>query len=48
MASSDKHASGSAAAAMLPAVVSIILTLIWAAYTVLVVVEIFNTPPPAL
>ncbi len=49
MARSEKsHASGSAAAAMLPAVVSTILTLIWTAYTVLVLVEIFKTPLPAV
>lgn len=31
---------------MLPAVASIVLTLIWGAYTVLMLVEIFSTPLP--
>ena len=44
MAHSDKSGSW----AILPAVVSTILTLIWAAYTVLVLVEIFSTPTPAM
>ena len=45
MARSDKSGP---AAAMLPAVVSVILSLIWAAYTVLVLAEIFSTPMPAI
>jgi hypothetical protein len=45
MASSNKESG--AASAMLPAVVSVILTLIWGAYTVLVLVEILRTPLPA-
>lgn len=45
MANSDKDRGS--ASAMLPAVVSVILTLIWGAYTVLVLVEIFSTPLPA-
>lgn len=32
---------------MLPAIASIILTVIWGAYTVLVAVEIFSTPLPS-
>ena len=44
MARSDKSKSS----AVLPAVVATILTLIWAAYTVLVLVEIFKTPVPAI
>jgi hypothetical protein len=38
----------SAASAMLPAAASIILTLIWGAYTVLVLVEILSTPIPQI
>jgi hypothetical protein len=38
----------SAASAVLPAAVSIILTLIWGAYTVLVLIEIVNTPVPQI
>ena len=45
MAKSDKDRGS--AAAMLPAAASIILTLIWGAYTVLVLVEILSTPLPA-
>jgi hypothetical protein len=33
---------------MLPAIVAIILTLAWGAYTVLVVYEIFSSPLPTL
>jgi hypothetical protein len=48
MATSGKsHPAGSTAAAMLPAIVAIILTLIWGGYTALVLVEIFSTPVPA-
>ena len=32
---------------MLPAIVGIILTLIWGGYTVLVLIEILSTPLPA-
>jgi hypothetical protein len=45
-ASDAAHATPSAGAAMLPAAAAIILTLIWGAYTTLVVIEIFSTPLP--
>lgn len=41
-----KHDSA-AGAAMLPAIFSIILTLIWGSYTALVLYEIFRLPMPA-
>ncbi|MGD9815618.1 MAG: hypothetical protein AB7Q23_15520 [Hyphomonadaceae bacterium] len=40
------RASGGSAG--LPAAVSVILTLIWAAYTLLILYEIFSLPVPAL
>jgi hypothetical protein len=42
----EAHAATSDGAALLPAIASIILALIWGAYTALVVVEIFSTPMP--
>lgn len=39
------HSSG---AAMLPAIGAIILTLVWGAYTLLVVFEIFTSPIPTV
>ena len=48
MASGKSHPTGSASAAMLPAIVGILLTLIWGGYTALVLIEIFTTPLPAL
>jgi len=41
----DSHSSG---AAMLPMIGAIILTLVWGAYTLLVVFEIFTSPMPAI
>jgi hypothetical protein len=45
-ASDAAHATPSAGAAMLPAVAAMILTLVWGAYTALVVFEIASTPLP--
>jgi hypothetical protein len=39
----DSHSAG---AALLPAIGAIILTLVWGAYTLLVVFEIFTSPIP--
>ena len=48
MASGKSHPAGSASAAMLPALVGILLTLIWGGYTALVLYEIMKAPLPAL
>jgi hypothetical protein len=48
MASGKSHPAGSSAAAMLPAMVGILLALIWGGYTALVLFEILSTPLPAL
>jgi hypothetical protein len=48
MADRDSDSTHTAGAAMLPAIGAIILTLVWGAYTVLIVFEIFTSPVPAL
>jgi hypothetical protein len=48
MADRDSDSTHTAGAAMLPAIAAVILTLVWGAYTVLIVFEIFTSPVPAL
>jgi hypothetical protein len=46
-ASDTAHAPTSSGAAMLPAIASIILTVIWGAYTALFAVEVLSIPLPS-